>query len=545
MPKTLLYPLSKPALLATAIATLSACGGGSSGVTPRADDALTGLTSDVRLNVTLPGRIANLDDDIEVIVTAAGDSLPMPGDDGLYSLTVPLAQNRAFPIFVRVQRSSDELIIASAQSSVVTDSSVIAFAMPPQLFTTDFDSDSDGFTNIAELERGSEPLGVSEDFDGDGIANDSDSDDDNDGIIDAFDAFPFNPNENVDTDNDGIGDNQDTDDDNDNIQDVDDQFPLDANESLDIDLDGLGNSVDPDDDGDGTIDLEDPQPHNPNITGNEDSDGDGFRDLDDAFPYDASENNDVDGDGIGDNADNDDDGNGIPDDQDNSIAGIPFTDNPPTIDGAFGWSEWRDAARSDSRGNFLAINHLMDDPLDILTDQDPNNYSGWRAMHDGRYLYILVSINNEPSYQRWSDSLDVWHDDSLEIFLDVGNDKLSAYGASDYQRLFRYQDDVADNQTDGSNSAAGMISNYCSSRGMATDWATYMYYEVRIDMNSIGLRVGERFGIDVQYNDDDDSGVRDAKWGWFAPSGRDDSWLNPSLFGTAILAPEVVVTRFD
>lgn len=531
-------------LLATLI-TLTACGGGSGGVTPRADDAATGPMTDVRLNVSLPARISNLDESLEVIVTAGGDSLSMPGSDGQYALTVPLAQYREFPIFVRVQRETDELILASAQSSVVTDSNVVAFAMPPQLFTTEFDSDSDGFSNIAELERGSEPLGVSEDFDGDGIANDSDSDDDNDGIIDSFDAFPFNPNENTDTDGDGIGDNQDRDDDNDNIQDVDDRFPLDANESLDIDLDGLGNSVDPDDDGDGTIDLEDPQPANPNITGNEDSDGDGVRDLDDSFPYDPSENNDVDGDGIGDNADNDDDGNGIPDDQDHSVAGIPFTNNPPIIDGAFGWSEWRDAARSDSRGNALSINHLMDDPLGILIDQDRSNYSRWRAMHDGTHLYILVSINNEPSYQRWSDSTDVWHDDSVEVFIDVGNDKQPSYGHNDYQRLFRYQDNVTDNQTDGFNSAAGMISNYCSSRGMATDWSQTMYYEIKINLNSIGLRVGERFGIDVQYNDDDDSGVRDAKWGWFSPSGRDDSWLNPSLFGTGILAPEVVVTRRD
>jgi hypothetical protein len=90
------------------------------------------------------------------------------------------------------------------------------------LFSTDFDSDSDGFSNIAELERGSEPTSVSEDFDGDGIANDSDSDDDNDGIRDAIDAFPFNPNEFIDGygDGDGIGDVEDRDDDNDFILDV-------------------------------------------------------------------------------------------------------------------------------------------------------------------------------------------------------------------------------------------------------------------------------------------------------------------------------------
>jgi len=487
----------------------------------------------------------NLEDDLEVIVTAGGDSQVMQGSSGQYAMTLSLPENRTYPLFIRVQRVADTLIVASAQAEVVTDAAEITFALPPQLFNTDFDSDSDGFSNITELERGSEPMSVSEDFDGDGIANDSDNDDDNDGVRDDIDAFPFNANEYIDTDNDGLGDNQDRDDDNDNILDVDDKFPLDGSESLDLDLDGLGNSVDDDDDGDGTIDLEDPQPSNPNITGNEDTDGDGHPDRDDAFIYDPTEHNDNDGDGIGDVADTDDDNNGIPDDQDNSVAGIPFTSRAPVIDGAFGWWEWQDAARSDSRGNYLNIDHLLHDAYDILDDQDNLDYSSWRAMHDGEFLYILVQIGREQSAQRWSDSPDVWHDDSIEIFLDIGNDKAGTFGDDDYQRLFRYQDDADDAQIVGSNSAAGMIASYCSSRGMATDWGWYTYYEVKIDLSSIDLAIGEKFGIDVQYNDDDDSGVRDAKWAWFAPSGDDVSWQNPGLMGTGILAPEVVNTRID
>lgn len=542
------FPLTCTAMLVATVLTLSACGssgGSSAGTTARADDVPATTLSDVRLRVSLPSRMENLEDELEVIVTAGGDSQVMQGSNGQYALTLSLPENRSYPIFLRVQRVSDTLIIASAQAEVVTDAAEISFALPPQLFNTDFDSDSDGFTNIAELERGSEPMSVSEDFDGDGLANDSDNDDDNDGVRDDIDAFPFNPNEFIDSDNDGLGDNQDRDDDNDNILDVDDKFPLDPNESLDLDLDGLGNSVDDDDDGDGTIDLEDPQPSNPNVTGNEDTDGDGHPDRDDAFIYDPTEHNDNDGDGIGDVADLDDDNNGIPDDQDNSVAGIPFTSRAPTIDGAFGWWEWQDAARSDSRGNFLNIDHLLHDEYDILDDQENLDYSSWRAMHDGEFLYILVQIGREQSAQRWSDSPDVWHDDSIEIFIDVGNDKASTFGDDDYQRLFRYQDDAVDAQLVGSNSAAGMIASYCSSRGMATDWGWYTYYEVKIDLASIDLGVGELFGIDVQYNDDDDSGARDAKWAWFAPTGDDVSWQNPGLMGTGILAPEVVNTRVD
>ena len=52
-------------------------------------------------------------------------------------------------------------------------------------------------------------------------------DDDNDGVPNADDAFPQDPDESVDTDGDGIGNNADTDDDNDGVPDTDDACPLD------------------------------------------------------------------------------------------------------------------------------------------------------------------------------------------------------------------------------------------------------------------------------------------------------------------------------
>ena len=54
-----------------------------------------------------------------------------------------------------------------------------------------------------------------------------DGDDDNDGVSNANDAFPQDPDESVDTDGDGTGNNADTDDDNDGVSDMDDACPLD------------------------------------------------------------------------------------------------------------------------------------------------------------------------------------------------------------------------------------------------------------------------------------------------------------------------------
>ncbi len=104
-------------------------------------------------------------------------------------------------------------------------------------------------------------------------------DSDRDGVPDSIDAFPFDPNESVDTDDDGVGDNADDDDDGDGVDDVDDEFPLDPDEAFDTDGDGTGNNADEDDDNDGVPDTED------------------------AFPLDPNETRDCNGNGVGDNSD--------------------------------------------------------------------------------------------------------------------------------------------------------------------------------------------------------------------------------------------------
>ena len=152
-------------------------------------------------------------------------------------------------------------------------------------------------------------------------------DTDNDGVLDANDAFPFDPTETLDTDQDGMGNNTDTDDDNDGVLDAADAFPLNRDESVDTDKDGLGNNADTDDDNDGVLDAADAFPLNPDESVDTDKDGlgnnvdtdddnDGVLDAEDAFPLDKTETIDTDQDGLGNNADDDDDGDGIPDSED-------------------------------------------------------------------------------------------------------------------------------------------------------------------------------------------------------------------------------------
>ncbi|MDD9990742.1 MAG: hypothetical protein OXP75_02990 [Rhodospirillales bacterium] len=117
-------------------------------------------------------------------------------------------------------------------------------------------------------------------------------DTDGDGVADADDAFPNDPDETADSDEDGVGDNADA-------------FPDDPAETADSDGDGVGDNADahnvPNDrDNDGVADSGDDFPDDPSET--RDSDEDGVGDNADAFPLDPDETADSDGDGVGDNA---------------------------------------------------------------------------------------------------------------------------------------------------------------------------------------------------------------------------------------------------
>lgn len=80
-------------------------------------------------------------------------------------------------------------------------------------------------------------------------------DTDSDGIRDSEDAFPENPMEWEDFDNDGIGDNSDSDLDNDGVQNGEDVFPMDSSEWSDKDHDGIGDNADPDDNNNDIADV--------------------------------------------------------------------------------------------------------------------------------------------------------------------------------------------------------------------------------------------------------------------------------------------------
>ncbi|MCP3982191.1 MAG: hypothetical protein GY716_23025 [bacterium] len=175
---------------------------------------------------------------------------------------------------------------------------------------------TDGFGPLPD----NDPLndGTDTDMPFDGLCNAGDPDDDNDGVPDASDPAPLNPNVcGLDSDGDGCDDCTVG---VDGLDVLADAAPANDGTNTDMPFDGLCDAGDPDDDNDGVADASDPEPLNPNVCGL-DVDGDscddcavgedGFGPLPDNDPLDDGTNTDMPFDGLCDAGDPDDDNDGV------------------------------------------------------------------------------------------------------------------------------------------------------------------------------------------------------------------------------------------
>jgi hypothetical protein len=165
------------------------------------------------------------------------------------------------------------------------------------------------------------------------LAAPSSSDRDGDGIEDAEDNCPDEPNpKQADRDEDGIGDACDfaeslADRDRDGVADAEDNCPDDPNaDQSDTDDDEQGDACDEDDDEDGFVDEDDPEPLNRFVP---DPDQDGLASDEDNCPSVPNQDQrDTDGDGDGDACDSDKDGDGVVNKKDN----CELVANPDQVD---------------------------------------------------------------------------------------------------------------------------------------------------------------------------------------------------------------------
>jgi beta-xylosidase len=162
----------------------------------------------------------------------------------------------------------------------------------------------------------------------------------------------------------------------------------------------------------------------------------------------------------------------------------------------------------------------------------------WKSVWDAANLYVLVQVTDD--IKRNDGGTDVYNDDGVEIYMDMGNTKASAYGSNDHQYTFRWNDATAAYEING-HSVAGITKSI-------TNTSTGYIVEVSIPWSTMGGSVTANSfqGFEVMLNDDDDGGAREGKLAWIATT--DDTWSNPGLMGTIVLkglnctTPTAVIT---
>ncbi|MBX9851492.1 MAG: T9SS type A sorting domain-containing protein [Cytophagaceae bacterium] len=194
--------------------------------------------------------------------------------------------------------------------------------------------------------------------------------------------------------------------------------------------------------------------------------------------------------------------------------GIYSTPGAPVIDGTI-----------DALWNSYASFNL--NTVSVGTISGPADLSAsFKITRDATNLYILVDVTDDVLR---NDSPNNWEDDALEIFIDMGNDKSVTYGANDFAYTFGWNDPTVYESYHSPGSTAGVT----FAQGAKT--GGYIM-EIRIPWTALGgaPAVGSFTGFDLQVNDDDDGGTRDAKKVW--EDATDVAWNNPSVLGTLQIA---------
>lgn len=215
---------------------------------------------------------------------------------------------------------------------------------------------------------------------------------------------------------------------------------------------------------------------------------------------------------------------------------IPYVPGTvPTIDGVVDLvTEWAGAVSSDRDGNATFIDNLLVRTRAGFDDYGPS--SRWYAKHDGTYLYLLIENTEDRTLaEEQNDSSGYYQDDSIELFLDGDGSRTNSYdGYDDYQLILKHKKTT---ERWGSRSLRNLDFEYDTNYWTHATGAgvSEAYYEIAIDMISANIYSYREFGIEVQINEDDDGGDRDAKWGWAGRTGEDRAPESPRAFGRAIV----------
>ncbi|ACK41928.1 MAG: sugar-binding protein [Dictyoglomus sp.] len=143
-------------------------------------------------------------------------------------------------------------------------------------------------------------------------------------------------------------------------------------------------------------------------------------------------------------------------------------------------------------------------------------YAKFRVLWDEESIYVWAEVYDSLLNK---DSTNPWEQDSLEIFVDEGNEKATSYDKNDAQ----YRVNFENVQSYGTNASR----DYFVTATKKTDFGYIV--EAQVKMRTRKLNEGDVIGFDVQVNDADRFGSRVGIIAW--NETENENWRNPSYLG--------------
>ncbi|HPG38149.1 MAG TPA: sugar-binding protein [bacterium] len=208
----------------------------------------------------------------------------------------------------------------------------------------------------------------------------------------------------------------------------------------------------------------------------------------------------------------------------NSILQIPRAEVPPVIDGEMD-PIW-----------YSVTNTVMTKALD--SDNPPDDWfdlwGQFKLLYDDENLYGFFIFHDDIIN---SDAANPWDQDGIELYFDADNSKAPQFfdGYDDVQlrinTTYLYGTDI-DRGYGNSGGDWGMDNSGIVFVFTFTDIGYFMEMSIPLaDLQIIPAEEWE-FGFEIQ-NNDNDTGIRNSGWRWWDVSNN--SWYDPSIFGTAAL----------
>lgn len=200
--------------------------------------------------------------------------------------------------------------------------------------------------------------------------------------------------------------------------------------------------------------------------------------------------------------------------------------NSANLDGEIDEVAWRFAP-------WHVVRH-DDGPRPSTSDKD--SFYEFAAVADKDFLYVAFKVYDDALIKGETSGCDVYKDDSVEIYIDAGNDGSKSYDANDAQITIGAENIGGDVDKPILGGCIGITQGPQTGTKAAVKKTDYGYVvEAAVPLKSKGWKMEPKdklvIGFNTHINDDDDGGDDDHILNWSLKDVADTSWEDPSVFG--------------